>query len=76
MEILQIVWIFYVIFVVFTSVLVNYRVIKKGLNDRYKPTILVTAIVLLSVFWPGTLLALLYTKGQKDHKEGDEDGDY
>ena len=76
MEILQIVWIFYVIFIVFTCVLVNYIVIKKGLNDRYKPTILVTAIVLLSVFWPGTLLALLYTKGQKDHKEGDKNGDY
>ena len=76
MEILQILWIFYVIFVVLTFIFVSYSVVKHGLIDQNNVPFSLVIIVLLSVFWPGTLLAVLCAKGQKDRKEGDEDEDY
>lgn len=76
MEFWLLVWIFYLIIMAFMFILVSYEVIKQNQKDSYNALIMVITIVVLSVFWPGTLLTLLYTKGQKDHKEGDEDGDY
>jgi len=76
MEILQIVWIFYVIIMTFMFIHTSYEVIKHNQKDSYNAPIMVIIIVVLSIFWPVILLAYLYMKGQKDHKEGDEDADY
>ena len=76
MEILQIVWIFYVIIMTFMFVHTSYEVIKQNQKDSYNAPIMVIIIVVLSIFWPVILLAYLYIKGQKDREEGDKDGDY
>lgn len=76
MEILQIVWIFYVVFVALTFIFVSYSVVKHRLIDQNNVPFSLVIIVLLSVFWPGTWLGMLYTKGKKDHKEDEENGDY
>jgi len=80
MEILQIVWIFYVVFVALTFILLSYSVVKYRLIDQTNSLFLIVIIVPLSIFWPGTwlliLYRILYTKGQKDHEEGGEDEDY
>ena len=70
------VWIFYVVLVAITFAFVGYSIIKSDLKDHYSAPILVVVMVLLSVFWPGTWLALLCTKVEKHHKEDDENGDY
>ena len=76
MEFWLLVWIFYVIFVVITFIFVSYSVVKHRLIDQNNVPFSLVIIVLLSVFWPGTWLGVLYTKGKKDRKEGDENGDY
>ena len=76
MEFWLLVWIFYLIFVVITCVYMSYLTVKSGINKYYKRPILVTTIVLLGTIWPVTLPVVLYTKGKKDHKEGDKDEDY
>ena len=74
MEFWLFVWIFYVILVAFTFAFVSYMAVKSRLNYRYSVPVLVAAIVILSVFWPGTWLAILCTRGKKDHKEDEENG--
>lgn len=76
MEILQIVWIFYVIFVALTFIFVSYLVVKHRLIDQNNVPFSLVIIVLLSVFWPGTWLAILCTIVKKDYKEDEENGDY
>lgn len=76
MEFWLLVWIFYLIIMAFMFVLVSYEVIKQNQKDSYNAPIMVITIVVLSVFWPGTLLALLCTKGEKSHEEDDEDENY